>query len=189
MHPAHPLGVILRQVVVHRDDMDAAAGQRVQVRGEHGGQGLALTGLHFSDVAQVQRCTAHELDVEVALAEYAGGSLADGSERLGEQLVKGLAVGVPLLELVGHRPQLCVGERPEVLLDRVDLADDGLEPAQRLALASAKEAVNDGWHFSSRSLQIRLGGYLACHSPLAACKPPSCGWAAISASGTVGPLP
>ena len=175
MHPAHPLGVVLGQVVVHRDDVDATAGQRVQVRGEHCGQGLALTGLHLSDVAQVQRRTAHQLDVEVPLAKNPGRSLADGRERLGEQVVQGLAVGVPLPELVGHRPQLSVGQRPEVFLDRVDLADDGLEPAQRLALASAKEVVNDGWHFLSRSLQIRLAGYLACHSPLAACKLPSCG--------------
>ena len=96
MHPAHPLGVVLGQVVVDRDDVDAAAGQRVQVGRQHSGQGLALTGLHLGDVAQVQRGAAHELDVEVALAEHPGRRLADGRERLGQQLIERLAVGVPL---------------------------------------------------------------------------------------------
>ena len=154
MHPAHPLGLVLGQVVVDGDDVDAAAGQRVQVGGQHGGQGLALAGLHLGDVAQVQRGAAHELDVEVPLAEHPAGGLADGGESLGQQLVQGLAVGVPLPELVGHRPQLGVGQCLEVVLDRVDLGDDRLELAQRLALASAKDVVDDGWHLSSRSLRI-----------------------------------
>ena len=104
----------------------------------------------------MQRAAAHELDVEVPLAEDPGGRLPDRGERLGQQVVQGLAVGIPLPELVGHRPQLGVGQRPEVVLDRVDLADDRLELAQRLALASAKDVVDDGWHLSSRSLRIFL---------------------------------
>jgi hypothetical protein len=59
---------------------------------------------------------------------------------------------MPLLELVGHRPKLSVTQRLEVVLDGVDLADHGPELAERLALASAKDVIDDDWHLSSRSL-------------------------------------
>ena len=108
---AHVLRVALGQVVVDRDQVHAVAGDRVEVGGQHGGEGLALTGLHLRDVAQVQRRAAHQLDGEVALADRADRGLADHGERLGQQLVQGLAVGVPGTELVGLRPQLGVGQR------------------------------------------------------------------------------
>ena len=94
MHPAHPLGVVLREVVVDGDDVDAPAGQRVEVRRERRDQGLALTGLHLGDVAEVQRRATHDLDVEVPLAEHPLGRLADRRERLRHQRVEALPVGV-----------------------------------------------------------------------------------------------
>ena len=121
VHPAHPLGVALGQVVVDRDDVHALAGQRVEVGGQHGGQRLALTGPHLGDVAQVQRGAAHQLHVEVPLAQRPLGRLADGGERLGQQVVERFPVGVALPELVGHGAQLGVAQRGEVLFDRVDL--------------------------------------------------------------------
>ena len=96
---AHPLGVAPGQVVVDGDEVDAAAGERVEVRGQRGDEGLALTGLHLRDPAEVQRGTAHDLDVEVALAERAHPRLADRGERLGEEVVE-----VLLLLVVGRRP-------------------------------------------------------------------------------------
>ena len=64
VHAAHPLGVAFGQVVVDGDDVHALAGQRVEVRRQHAGQGLALTGLHLGDVAEVQRRAAHHLNIE-----------------------------------------------------------------------------------------------------------------------------
>ena len=93
VHPADPLGVALGEVVVHRDDVHALAAQRVEVGREHAGQGLALTGLHLRDVAEVQRGAAHQLDVVRPLAEHPPGTLASHRERLGQQRVERLAVG------------------------------------------------------------------------------------------------
>ena len=138
--PAHVLGVALGQVVVDRDQVHAVAGQRVQVGGEHRGEGLALTGLHLRDVAQVQRGAAHQLDGEVALADRADRGLAGRRERLGQQLVQGLAVGVPRLELVGLRPQLGVGQRLHPRLERVDVRGDPAQPFHQLRLAGAEQA-------------------------------------------------
>jgi len=68
--------------------MHAVAGQRVQVGGQHGGERLALTGLHLGDVAEVHGGTAHDLHVEGALAQRPLGRLAYGGERLREQVVE-----------------------------------------------------------------------------------------------------
>ena len=95
---AHPLGVALGQVVVDGDEVDAAAGQRVEVRGKGGDEGLALAGLHLRDPPEVEGGATHDLDVEVALAERALARLAHRGERLGEEVVE-----VLLLLVVGRR--------------------------------------------------------------------------------------
>ena len=91
-----PLGVALREVVVDRDEVDARAGQRVQVERRRGDERLALTGLHLGDVALVEDDPAHHLDVEHPLLRLAPARLANGGVRLEEQLLEGLAVLEPL---------------------------------------------------------------------------------------------
>ena len=154
VYPPHPLGVALGQVVVDRDDVDALAGERVEVGREHASQRLALAGLHLRDVAQVQRRAAHQLDVEGPLTEGALGRLAHGGEGLGQQIIERFAVRVPLPELIGHRAQLGIAHRDEVVFNGVDLLADPLQLAQDPAFAGAKDAIKDGWHFSSRSSRI-----------------------------------
>ena len=60
---AHPLAVALRQVRVHRDQVRAAAGQRVQIQRHGRDERLAFTGRHFRNVAVVQRDAADELHI------------------------------------------------------------------------------------------------------------------------------
>ena len=67
--------------------------KRVQVGGQDAGQGLALTGLHLGDVAEVQRGAAHHLDVERPLVEHPPRRLAGHGERLGQQVVEVGPVG------------------------------------------------------------------------------------------------
>ncbi len=99
MDAAHLLGLELGQVVVDRDHVYAPAGDRVQVGGHGGDQGLALTGLHLGDVAEVQGGAAHHLDVEVPLVEHPLAGLAYGRERLREQRFQRLALFVARLEV------------------------------------------------------------------------------------------
>jgi hypothetical protein len=107
---AHEVGLVFGQVVVDGDDMHAVAGKGVEVGRSGGHQGLAFTGLHLGDVAQVQGGTAHQLDIEVAQAERAGGGFTDGGERLGQEVVQLLAVEVARAEPVGLFAQFGVGE-------------------------------------------------------------------------------
>ena len=110
---AHPLGVAAGQVVVHRDDVDALALERVQVGGQRGDERLAFAGLHLGDLALVQHAAADELHVEVPHVEHAAAGFADDGERLGQQVVERLALGEPLAELGGLRAQLLVATAPE----------------------------------------------------------------------------
>ena len=143
VHAAHPLRVALRQVVVDRDDVHALLGDRVEVRGQRRDQGLALAGAHLGDVALVQGGAAHELHRVVELAQRAGRGLADDGERLGQQVVQGLAVGVPLAELVGLRPQLGVGELGDLVGEGVDVVRDLAEALDRPSLTRPQQSVQD----------------------------------------------
>jgi len=84
---AHPVRVAARKIVVHRDDVHAGAGKRVEIRGQRRRQRLALAGLHLGDLAVVQHHAAHQLHVEVAHAQGALRRFSDYCESFGQQLL------------------------------------------------------------------------------------------------------
>ena len=100
---AHPLRVAAGEVVVHRDDVDALAGEGVQIRGQGGDERLAFAGLHLGDLAAMENDAADELDVEVPHVERAPSRLANDGERFGQQIVERRPGGEPLAELGGLR--------------------------------------------------------------------------------------
>ena len=139
----HPVGVALREVVVDGDDVDALAGQRVEVRRERGDQRLALAGAHFGDLAVVQRDAADQLHVEVPHLQRPLAGLADHGERLGQDRVEGLAVGDPRLELVGLGPQRLVRQRGHRGLESVDRLDGVRVLLEQPLVATAEDARED----------------------------------------------
>ena len=102
----HPIGVALGQVVVDRDNVDAFALERVQVRRQGGDQGLPLAGLHLGDRAEVDGRAADELDVVMPLLDGPFGRLAHQGEGLDEQGVE--RVPLPGSQLEGMAPLLQV---------------------------------------------------------------------------------
>ena len=130
--PAHVLGIAAGEIIVDGDDMDAVAGQRVEIAGEGGDERLAFAGLHLGDGALVQHHAADELDVEMALADGAAGGLAHGRERGNEQVVEARPGGELGAEFVGAGAQRLVGKRGDFGLERIDgrdLGPIGLQPA------------------------------------------------------------
>ena len=107
---AHPLGVTLCQVVVDGDDVDAFAGEGVEVGGQGGHQGLTFTGLHFGDTALMEDDAADELDAIGTEAQDTICRFPTGGEGFGEDVVQGGAGGQACLELVGLGAELFVGE-------------------------------------------------------------------------------
>ena len=156
---SHPLRVTLGQVVVHRDDVHPLPGQGVQVSGHGRHQGLAFARLHLGDVALVQDDGPHHLDVEVSLADRAPSGLADGGERLGEQVVQALTGLQAPPKLLGLRPELLVGELLELGLERVDDADELLEALELAALAELADLLQA----QSRFLAWFGGSALDCN--------------------------
>jgi hypothetical protein len=65
--------------------MHPLAGDRIQVHGQRRGQGLALAGAHFGDLAVVQDHAADQLGVEMAHAEHALAGFAHHGKGLGQQ--------------------------------------------------------------------------------------------------------
>ena len=108
---AHPFRVAAREVIVHRDDVNALAVERVEVRGQRGDERLAFAGLHLGERAVVQHHAADQLHVVVPHLQHAAAGLADHGERLGQQVVERLAVGEAGPELRGLAAQLLVAER------------------------------------------------------------------------------
>ena len=139
----HPLGVEPGQVVVDGDEVHALAADAVEVGRERRDQRLALAGLHLRHPPEVQCRTAHQLHVEVALADDPLGGLAHDRERLDGQVVELGAVGQALAELGGLRLQCLVAQALRLGLQRVDVRDHALQRFELLALPGAEDAIQD----------------------------------------------
>ena len=140
---AHPLGVEPGQVVVDGDEVDALAAEPVEVRRQRPDEGLALAGLHLGDPAEVQRRAAHQLDVEVTLADDARRGLAHDGERLDQQVVEALAAVDAAAELGGLGLQRVVGQLGRRLGEGVDVRHQALQRLELLAFAGAEDAIED----------------------------------------------
>ncbi len=93
MNLAHPLRVARSEIIVHGNDVNAAAaGQRVQVGRQRGDQRFAFTGAHLGDLALVQDDAADQLHVEVAHAGSAHAGFSDDGKSFRQNLVERLAL-------------------------------------------------------------------------------------------------
>ncbi len=101
MNPAHPLGVAPRQVIVHGDDVNAFAFERVQIAGERGDQRFSFAGFHFGDAAAMQHDAADELHIEVPHVQNAAAGFAADRERFDQKVVERRAIRHALFEIDG----------------------------------------------------------------------------------------
>ena len=141
VHRPRPLGIALRQVVVDRDEVDAAARESVEVERLHCDERLSLAGLHLRDVALVQDDPAHELYVEEADADRAPERLAYRRVGLEQEVFERLPVLEPLLELGGLPAELLVRQLLEVGLERADVRSLLGEALDAAPLAHAQDAL------------------------------------------------
>ena len=80
----HQFRLVAGQIVVHGHYVNTAPGQGVEICWRGCNQCLTFTGLHFSNVAQVQSGTTHELHVVVLEPHRTGARFTDSRERLGK---------------------------------------------------------------------------------------------------------
>ncbi len=140
---AHPFGVAPGQVVVDCDDVHALGAERVEIDGERGDQRLAFAGLHLGDHPAMQHDAAHQLDVEMPLAQRALGGLPHRGEGVDQDVVEGLAGGQPAAQPLGALAQLVVAQGFEAGLERVDRRDDGVEALDVAIVGRAKNPLGE----------------------------------------------
>ena len=95
----HPLHAVLGQIVVGRDQVRTAAGQRVQIERQGRHQGFAFAGLHLGDAPLVQYRAADELHIVMAQPDGALGGFAHRRERARQDLVHDLGFALAQLPL------------------------------------------------------------------------------------------
>ena len=105
VHLAHPLALVLGQIVVDGDDVDPPARQGVQVGRQGGNQGLTFAGFHLGNTALMQNNAAHQLHGIGPQAQHPVRCLPDGGKCL-----RRLALGKPVLEFGGLGLQIGLGE-------------------------------------------------------------------------------
>ena len=102
MDLSHPLAVTFRQIFVDGDDVHAVSGQRVQVDGHDGSQGLAFTGLHLGDIAAVQDIGAFELTEIRVFPDDTLGRFTGDCEGIRQDVIQRFAGCQFLAEFSGH---------------------------------------------------------------------------------------
>ena len=135
---AHPLGVAAREVIVDRYDVDAVSCEGVEVGGQCGDKGLALTGFHFGDASLMEHDAADDLNGKMLHSEHAPARLTAGGKSLGKDVVQSFAVIKAFSEKSGLVFQLALGHIGIFAFQRQHLVGDGLD-ALDLALAVVAE--------------------------------------------------
>ena len=155
---AHPLALILGQIVVDGNDVHTLAGQCIQVSGQRGGQGLTFTGAHLGDAALMQDNTTDQLHPEGILTQNAAVGFADGGKCLGQNVIQRFACGQTRLELRGLGLQGFIREGGVFIGQRLDLFDNGFNALQFLGRGIAEELFQKRCHSFILPLRQKCNG-------------------------------
>ena len=160
----HPIGVAFGEVIVDRDDVDAFAGQSIQINGQRGDERFTFAGLHLGDVALMENHAADKLDVEVALAEGPLRGFANCRKRGNKQIVQRRAFLEPLAEQIGACPELLVRKVLNLAFECVDCRDARTKTLHSSLVGGAEDfrsETTERQHCLDPSYKIRLGRALA----------------------------
>lgn len=176
---AHPHGVALGQVVVHRHHVHAEPGEGVQVHRQGGDKGLAFTRGHFRDEAAVQRNAAEQLHIKVhhvpgdgraadihGLADHVAGTALDDGESLREDGFQVLGANLgklgfnllpDLLALLdGFHGGLDGGELGEFLGKAAEAVVEGICALLQLLCRGGEQVVAGGQLQRGEAVQVLL---------------------------------
>ena len=152
---AHPLRVTVRQVVVHRHDMDALALQGVQVSRKRGHQRLSFAGLHLGDTSLMQDNSADQLHPVMLHAKHAPGRLAHCREGLYQQIIQRLAVRQALFKFSCLSLQLLIRKLHHLRPEGLDLIHQRINELQ-LTLRMRTENLCQKTHLITPILTLPL---------------------------------
>ena len=118
----HPLRIALCKVIVHSNDVNAVARERVQICRKRFGDGFSFTGFHFRNATLVQHNTAQKLHIEMSLPDGALCCLAHNRKGLRQKAIQRFARAEPLLEFHGLCAQRLIRKRMQFRFQLIDPA-------------------------------------------------------------------
>ena len=116
----HPLCVTAGEVIVHRDDVNTFAFERIQISRERCDKGFTLTCTHLCDIAGMEDHAANELYVEMPHTHGTLRRLTHNGERFFQNVVQRRAIGQLLFEFGGFTPERTIRKRFNYGLHRID---------------------------------------------------------------------
>ena len=140
---AHPFTVALGQVIVDRDDMDAVAGQGIEVDWQRRDQRLAFTGFHLGDPALVEHDAAEDLDGVMFHLQDPFCGLADGGKGLRQDVVETLPGSQAGFEPGCLSLQFGFGQGSHLAVQFFDCLDQRLDPLDFAVGMAAKQFINE----------------------------------------------
>ncbi len=155
----HPCGVASGQVVVRREHVHAAPGERVERRGQDRNERLSLAGRHLREPPLVERGGGQHLDVERPESKDPRARLSPEREELRQEVVERPAVAGLRAERQRTRRQPGVGETVQTF--GVDARQDSLVGAE---VVVDREAA----HPDERALEDDVGRGGVGHVPVVA---------------------
>ena len=142
----HPLHIATSQIIVHRDDMHAAAAQGIQISRQRGDQRFAFAGNHFGDRARVQHHAADQLHVVMAHPQEPAAGFAANGEGFDQYVVQRIPLIEPLPEQGGLLLQIGIAHRLEFRLQGVDGVDLRLQLFDIPGVRRAEQRGNSTLH-------------------------------------------
>ncbi len=124
---AHPRRVTRCEVVVDRDDVNALARERVEVRRKRCHERLAFARTHFGDTSLMKRDTADKLNVKVAHTQHSLARFSHHRVCVGKNMVESFAVREPLFEHVRLTYERIVIHRRVLGRESLDFVGDFIE--------------------------------------------------------------
>ena len=116
----HPFGIALREVIVHGNQMNSLAGQRVEISRQGSHQRLAFTRTHLGNLTLMQRHATDELHVEMAHSQNTFACLPHNRERIWQKRIDGCPFTEALLEFAGLGAKFFVSQRLHRSLEGID---------------------------------------------------------------------
>ena len=118
--------------------MHAFSCQRIEVDGQGGGQGFALTRAHLCNFALVQGDATDQLHVKVAHFHDALRALANHGKGFGQNIIHGFALLESGFERIGLCAQVIVAQGFQCTFQCVDLRDGFAIGFEHPIVAAAK---------------------------------------------------
>ena len=146
---AHPFAVTPGKVVIHRDDMHALAGKRIQIGRKNRDERFPFTRLHFGNAPLMKHNAAYHLNIERLHPQHAPCRFTRSGECLRQKIVKRFAVLQALPEQICLSAQLLIRQRGVFVFQRHYALCNRMDLFQFAVCIASKQFIKKSHFYSS----------------------------------------